>query len=449
MKLQNLSVALIVLAGLLGVLYWSNHHKPTEDSEVKASADAAPKILSLNEADITGLRIERKDQPAVDLSRSASGVWQITAPQALAADQDSVSTLLSTLSALNSQRLLEEKASDVAGYGLANPPLEVDVTLRDNKTQKLLVGEQTAVGDAYYVMLAGDPRLFTIAGYSKTSLDKSLNDLRDRRLLTADFDKVSQIELINLNPKSKQDITLAREKDAWQILKPQPYRADPSPVQDLIRNLQDAKLEPPAETQAAKPLDAAFRAATPVATVKISGASGPQEFEVRKDKSDYYAKSSVVSGIYKVPPSLASNLDKTLDNFRNKKIFDFSYEDPNKVEVHDGSKSYFLTRSGTDWWGPDGKKLDESTVEGLVSKLRDLSADKFPDTVFTAPTIQITVTSRDGKLVEKVSLAKNGESYVAKRENEPELYQVSATSVNDLEKAATDLKPAAAAPAKK
>jgi len=45
-----------------------------------------------------------------------------------------------------------------------------------------------------------------------------------------------------------------------------------------------------------------------------------------------------------------------------------------------------------------------------------------------------------------VQLSKNGENFVAKRENEPALYELSSSTVADLQKAATDLKPAAAPP---
>ena len=43
MKGSGLIVGAVILAGLVGALYWSNHHKPAETTE--ASADAAPKIL--------------------------------------------------------------------------------------------------------------------------------------------------------------------------------------------------------------------------------------------------------------------------------------------------------------------------------------------------------------------------------------------------------------------
>ena len=151
-----------------------------------------------------------------------------------------------------------------------------------------------------------------------------------------------------------------------------------------------------------------------------------------------------------MPASLGTSLDKSLDDFRNKKLFDFGYAEPNKIEIHDGSKSYFLTRSAADWWGPDGKKLDEPSVQAVVGKLRDLSAEKFPDSGFTTPVLELTVLSNDGKRVEKVGIAKNGETYIAKREDEPSLYEISAAAVTELEKSAADVRLAAPpAPQKK
>jgi hypothetical protein len=441
MKTSGLLIACAVLAVLLGLLYWSNHHPATADNAVKASVDTPPKILSLDQTNIAGLAIHHSDGPTVDLSRNSSGGWQITAPKQLAADQESVSSVLSTVSSLSADRLLEDKAPNLSSYGLANPALEVDVTLKDNRTQKLLVGDKTPSGNAYYAVLGGDPRLFTIASYDKTNLDKSAGDLRDKRLLTADFDKVSQIELINQTPDKKQDITFARNKDAWQILKPGPFRAQSYTVDDLIRSLKDAKMQTSPVADEAKNV-AAFKSATPFATAKITGASGTQELQIRKSKEDYYAQSTVLPGIFQVPSNVATSLNKSLDDFRNKKLFEFGYEDPNKVEIHDGSKSYFLTHSGSDWWGPDGKKFDDSTVQTLLGNIRDLSATKFPDTGFANPSIQIVVTSNDSKRVERATIAKSGDNYIAKRENEPALYELSDSSIQELQKSAANLKPA-------
>jgi uncharacterized protein DUF4340 len=440
MKIRGLLIAAAVLAALLGTLYWSNHHGSNAETATKPTADAPTKILSLSQSDIASVAIQRKNGPALDLSRNSSGAWQITAPKTLTADQDSVSSVLAALSSLNAERLLDDKATDLTAYGLAAPAVEIAVTSKNNKTQKLLIGDQTPSGNAFYAMLAGDARLFTLASYTKSSLDKTADDLRDKRLLTTDFDKVSQIELISQKPGKKQDIAFARNKDAWQILKPGPYRAETSKVEDLVRSLKDAKMETGLDDAKAA---AAFKSATPFSTTKLSGAGGTQELEIRKAKDDYYAKSTAPPGVYKVAATVATSMDKPLDDFLNKKLFDFGFDDPNKIEIRDGSKSYAFTRSGSDWSGSDGKKLDDSSVQNLLGNIRDLSAVKLRESGFTTPSIEISVTSNDNKRVERVSIAKAGTGYIAKRENEPALYELASSAISQLEDSVAKVKPAA------
>jgi hypothetical protein len=444
MKLRGLIVAMVVLLGLMAVLIWSNKH-PKSGESAEASAETPPKILSLTEDDIFKIDLKKKDAPEIVLAKN-NGKWQIDAPKPLAADQTTVSTMLTTLSSLNSERLVEDKASNMNQYGLAEPVFETDLTLKDNKTQKLLLGDNSPTGNAVYAKLDNDPRVFIVNTYEKNSIDKSLNDLRDKRLLTVNQDKISKVELM----AKKQDIEFGRNKDEWQIVKPKPMRADGTQVEDLIRNLTDAKMDLSGSDDPKK-MTAAFASATPVATARVTDESGTQQLQVRKNKDDYYAKSSIVDGVYKVTSGVAQGMDKSLDDFRNKKLFDFGFSDPNKVEIHDGSKNYFLTRSGEDWWNGSGQKLDVGAAQALVDKVRDLSAAKFVDSGFTQPLIDLSVTSNDGKRVEKISISKSGGSYIAKRENEPTLYQIDSKAVSDLQKAAEDLKPAAppSAPGKK
>ncbi|HEV2397185.1 MAG TPA: DUF4340 domain-containing protein [Candidatus Sulfotelmatobacter sp.] len=436
MKIRGLLIATVVFAALAGVLYWSDHRKPSAEA-AKPDADAAPSILKLDENSITRVDLKKKDSPDVVLSKSGSD-WKITEPKPLAADQSSVSSLVSSLATLNSDRLVDDKASDLQRYGLDHPAMEFDVTEKDNKGQRLLLGDETPTGSAVYAALAGDPRVFTIPSYRKTSLDKSLNDLRDKRLLTLSPDKVSRLELDSKNG----DIEFGRNKDEWQILKPKPMRSDSMAVTALINKLTNAHMDLTGPDSSAKDSDAAFAKGTPVATVKLTGESSTEQLQLRKEEDSYYAKSSVVEGAYKVEPDLGSAVDKKLEDFRNKKLFDFGYADPNKVELHSGSKTYWLVRSGQDWWD-NGKKMDEDSVRTVISDLRDLSADKFVNSGFTAPEVEATVTSEDGKRVEKIQISKSGSNYVAKRDGDPTLYQLPAASVDDLQKSLDGIKPAA------
>jgi Domain of unknown function (DUF4340) len=441
MKIHGLAIAGLVLAALTGALYWSNHHKPADTTA--ASADTPPKILTLNEAGISKIGLKRRGADQVVVAKDGSGKWQILAPKSFAADQSAVSGIVSILASLNSERLVEEKAGHLSQYGLSEPLLEAEVTEKENRTKKLLIGDDTPTGNAVYAKLEGDPRIFTIASYNKNSIDKTSNDLRDKKLLAVNPDRISKLELV----ASKRGLEFVRNKDQWQIVKPGPLRADSSRVEDLVRALTDAKMELDGSSSGsgdAQKITSAFASSTPVATAKVTDESGTQELVVRKKKDDYYAQSSVVDGVYKVSSVLGQGLDKDLDDFRNKKLFDFGFNDPLKIEIHDGSKAHFLTRNGQDWWSGEGKKMDIMSVQPLVEKVRDLSASKFVDSGYSTPAIELAVTSNDGNRLEHVLVSKNGEQWVAKRESEPGLYELDSKAVVELEKAADDLKPASA-----
>ncbi len=449
MKGHGLLFAAVLLAALSGVLYWSNRHKAAE-SDVKISADAPPKILDLKQANISKIDIKKKGSDPVELAKDGSGAWQIVSPKQYRADQNTVSSFIFALASLTSERLLDANASNPAQYGLADAGYEVDVIEKDGAAHRLLIGEEAPAGSSSYVALGGDPRVFMLGSYNKTSLVKSLNDLRDKRLLVFEQDKLSRVELT----AKKQDIEFGRNKEQWQIVKPKPFRADDSKVEELIRKLADAKMDLSASDDDQKKAAAAFSSGTAVATAKVTDASGTEELQVRKNKEDYYAKSSAVEGVYKIGNDLGTALDKTVDDFRNKKLFDLGFTDPEKIELHDGAKAYFLTKGGSDWFSADGKKVDAIGAEAFIEKVRDLAASKFVESGFGATELELTAISNTGKSVEKVLIAKDGDHYVAKRDGEPALYQLDPVVVTGLEKAAEDMKPAVepkpeAAPKKK
>ncbi len=399
MKSKGLLTASFLLLVLSGAIWWSNKKAATADKAPVESTTV--KLLNVTEDQVQEIEIKKRAGESIRLQRHDSN-WQIAAPEPLRADPDAVSSMLSTLSSLSSDRTVDEKATSLDQYGLTQPAIELNIADKNKKTTKILIGDETPAGSAVYAAIAGDTRVFALSGYKKNSFDKSANDLRDKRLLTFDSDKVSSIELT----AKKQTIALGRSKDEWQIVSPKPFRADRAQVEELLRTLRDAKMDL-SGSEDGKKVAAAFGSGTAVATVRVTDVSGTQELQVRKNKGDYYANSSAVAGVYKISSGTAG-LDKSLDDFRN----------------------------------TNGTKMDAGAVSALVDRIRDLSASKFVDIGLTAPAMNLIVTSDGGKRVEKVLLSKSGDSYLAKRENEPALYELNASAVTELQKSAADLKPA-------
>ncbi|HYI93244.1 MAG TPA: DUF4340 domain-containing protein, partial [Bryobacteraceae bacterium] len=163
--------------------------------------------------------------------------------------------------------------------------------------------------------------------------------------------------------------------------------------------------------------------------------------EVRKKGADYFARSSAVVGVFKIASDIGEGLNKSVDDFLNKKLFDFAFSEPTNVLVRDGDKQYTLQKTGEKWL-QGGKQMDATSVQSLIDKLRDLSAIKFVNTGFTTPLIEISVTSDSGKRVEKVQIARNGNSYFARREAEPAIYELDSKNVEEIQRAAADVKEA-------
>jgi hypothetical protein len=432
MKPRGLLAAVIVLAALGGALWWSNRKQKADAA--KPVADTTTKILSIPEDQIKEVTIKKTGAETTVLRKGDDGKWQLAEPKPQRADQDTAKSLISSLATLNADKVVEDKAADLAPYGLTAPTLDVTVLKKDGKSQDFLVGDDTPTGGGAYAKLAGDAHVYTIASYVKTGIDKTPNDLRDKRLLTFDQDKLTRV---GLQPVKGEAVEFGKNnQNDWQILKPKPLRADGSLVEELIRKLKDAKMDATISDEDAKKAAAGFASGTKVAVASVTDSSGTETLDVRKDKDkNYYAKSSTVDGIYKVTADLGDGLDKKVDDFRNKKLFDFGWTDPNKVEV---GKATF-EKSG-DKWMSGAKQMDPPAVQSVVDKLRDLASAKFPDSGGGAPVLDITVSSNNGKRVEKVAITKQGDTYFAKRENEPSIYQLDSKAVEDLQKAANEVK---------
>jgi Domain of unknown function (DUF4340) len=215
-------------------------------------------------------------------------------------------------------------------------------------------------------------------------------------------------------------------------------------VEDLLSRAKDSEMAPNLSDEDAKKYAATFGSAPLLATLTVTDPGGAQKLEVRKSKDDYYAKSSGVEGVHKLSQDFGKLLEKKLDDFRNKKLFDFGFSDPNRVEVKDGGKDTAVDKSG-DNWTSSGQTMDSVSVQAMIDKIRDLQATKFAESGFTTPQVELTVVSDSGKRTEKVQIAPVGSNFLARREGDSALYQLDAAAVSDLRKAAGDVKPAAKA----
>jgi hypothetical protein len=440
MNPTRLLVAAVVLAGLGGLVWWSGKR---EEAEKEKGNPETPKILSVDESKINQIEIRPASGEATVLKKDASGKWEISAPQTLAADNGVVSALVANVSSLTAERIVDDNPADLKSYGLDPAVVSVSFSGTDGKISTLKLGESTAASSGVYAMVAGDKRLFTIASSTKDGLNKSWKDLRDRHLMTFDQDKISQVEL---EAAGKAAVAFGRTgQNEWQIVKPRPMRADGFQVEDIVGRLKQVMLDADSDPKQAA---SAFASAAPAATVKLTMPDGIKTLEIRKSKDDVYARSSMLEGVYKVNRDAADGFNKSVDEFRAKKLFDFGFTDPTRIEYKDGPTDSVWEKAA-DKWTSKGKNMDSISVQNLIDKLRDLSAAKFVESGFTTPAFELTVVSNEGKRTERVQFAPSGSDFIAKRDNDTSLYQIPGDAIKDLRTAAGGVREEAAPDTKK
>lgn len=444
MQIRGLIVAAALLLLLGGGIWWSNKIKP-DDAEKSSPKEAAPKIITTLESEIQQIEIRRKHGETTVVKRNAGG-WEIVSPENLRGDKDAIQSVASLLGGLAADQLVDEKPADVAPFGLADPALKVIATKKDGRPVTLRVGDEVPTGSGNFAQLDGDPKVYTIPGWVKTGLDKTAKDLLDKRLLRFDSDKLARIEV---SAKKTTAEFAKNSQNEWQIVKPQPFRADGWQVEDLVRRMKELKLDSLLSADDEKKNASAFASAPSIARVALTDNAATQTLDVHKTKDGkYYAKSSAVPGVHVVAKDTGDGLDRPASEFRNKKLFDFSFGEPTKIEYKDPSRSISLMKSAEKWMA-GGKAMDSVSVQSLIDKLREISAISFPDAGFTTPVIEMTVVSSDGKRTEKVALSKTVLGrFIARRENEPAHYELDPKAVEDLQQTAAAVKEPAP-PAKK
>jgi hypothetical protein len=417
--MKRLLIASAVLLALAGAIWWSERH-PEEPATT-----APPKVLSLKDSDITSLEVTPRGGPATVVVKNDAGKWTLTAPSELPGDQAAIGALITAFASLTADRIIDENLTDPAGYGLEPPKISLQAKTKDGKTYRLRLGEETADQTGLYASVDGDKRLYALPAFNKDAFNKTAADLRDKHLMSIEAaDKVSRIELA---VAGKPPIELGRENDAWRILRPRPMRADALAADALLSLVKDAQMDATMESSLAA---SGFASAQPLATVRVTTPAGTQTLEVRKLETDYYARSAV--GTFKATPNLGPGVDKSLDDFQNKKLFDFGFDDPTKLTFKSKDDDKTFEKSGMDWL-MNGRTMDSVSVQNMIDKFRDLAAASINEGSIGKAEIELTVTSKRG--TEKVSLAPSGEDFAAQRDRESGVYRITAAALSELRQA--------------
>src|SRR5687767_4564608 len=185
---------------------------------------------------------------SIEMSRSGSDS-KVVEPVEARSDYSAVEGFLTRLNSANMSRLVEEKPSDLAKYGLDKPVMMVTIGAGSSKTV-LEVGKTE--NDQTYARDASRPMVFTVDSTLQGDLNKNFDDYRKKELFEFRPFYLARLRAVLDAPAGAKTYEFEKvppakpgEAETWKVTRVggSSHNADPAAMDDLLNKLVGIKAE--------------------------------------------------------------------------------------------------------------------------------------------------------------------------------------------------------------
>jgi hypothetical protein len=299
--MKRSTLILLLVAVALGSAVYYVVRRDKAENTGRDSDEASKPAFDFKAEDVASLAVTRGGQ-TVRLEKQ-SDKWQITEPIKTEADQTAAESLVSSLTGATVERTLVMTEGLRRGSGLESPAVTVEIKLKDGAQHKVALGKQDPTGAAAYALLDRQTDVKLVSTSLLTSADKSLDDLRDKTIVTVNRDDLTRVEVKNPHLK------LVAEKSGegkWLVKEPAEKKDKEAPT-DRIFAFETARASEVIDSPSA---DVAAKFASPPVVVRLADKSGRTTvLELSAaDGDNIYARVAGRAAIYKANKQLLEDL---------------------------------------------------------------------------------------------------------------------------------------------
>jgi hypothetical protein len=440
---RSIAVLGVLLAGLVAYLYFIDSKKPVDQTEEKA------KVFAGLEADkIEEVKIDTVAGDTTVAQKAADG-WKLVSPTPARADDSELSSITSNLASVTIERVVDEAPKNLGDYGLKEPVVQVSFKTKGAKNFRTLdLGTKTPTGSDMYARVDGEKKVFLVQSYLDSTFNRKPFDLRDKKVLNFDREKVDHVEIAD----GDKLVTLMKTGAEWRVTAPVEARGDFGAIEQLISRVQSAPMKSVASEVATDLGEYGLDKPATTVTVGLGSARAGLAIGKKAEGGDLYARDVSRSQVVTVGADLLTDLQKGVTEYRRKDVFEFRPYNLTRLEVTRGSDVIAFERlkgkgkNGTDvWQNVTAKKaVDGTKFESLLAKLSGLRAQTFADaktkTGLNAPILVTKATYDDGKKTETVRFGREGTAAYAGRADEPGASTLDTAEFEELIKSLDGLK---------
>jgi len=396
-------------------------------------ADDREELLTVDTATVDAIEITPAGGETTRLVKTGEA-WQIVEPITADADESQVTSVLSSLSSLRIERVLEEAPDSVEQFGLAPPQTTVAYRVAGGTDMtRLQLGKRTPTGADLYARVEGNPRVVLIAAYVETQLARNAFDLRDKTVLPF---AAADVESITLNAGGAAPIRLARTGTDWRLDAPVAASADSAGIDAIVNAAAQARMQSVVAENAPADLTI-YGLAQPRATATFAVGESEATLALGADAEEgqVYARDVSRPLVFTVDQALFDRLTPAVDDLRDRDIFEMRSFTATGLDVTYAGQTFSFAKDATpadtedrptaESWSmtaPEPRDVDTATMTNLLNGLGGLRAESFSARPLASGDV-IEVTARFGDATapteEHVTLRISGDTAQAIRPSEP------------------------------
>ncbi len=313
------------------------------------------------------------------------------------ADKSSTDALLSTLLAAKKESKIDG-TPELKALGLEPPKYRLSMASGQNPIQReLWVGEDTPVDYLVYAKWSDNPEVFLTTRSLRFSLDKKVDELRNKKVLAADLSTLAKIEIKTggIDKIPAQHLLFEKgENGEWRHSKVPLVKVESAELDKFLKNLSGLNVvafpsEDPSERKSKygfwkNTASLTLTPSDPKKSPETWALAAAYDRSIKKDKL-YWARLDQPS-TYEVSDTFKDNFKVDLFHFRTKKLPLVKREEIKFFSVQDGLQNLEFTKNGSEWTvkaqvlkGALEGKAKKEYVEEALAQLAELKPTEYLD----------------------------------------------------------------------
>jgi hypothetical protein len=369
----------LIMAGVLVAISVFVYFYEIQGRDVREEAERLEGLLVvLDAADVTGLTLTNGSGTVEAVKSDAT--WRIVAPVETAADDIALEAIVEAIAGAERQRLVVEGAEDLAPFGLAEPFATVVFARGDAPPVRVSAGKETPVGGSAYAAIDDSGDVYSALLALRTSLDKSLFDLRDRSVMNFNSGDINRVEL----RRNGLNAVLNRSDSGWIADAPFSGSADAQSVNSLLSTLTSADAAAFVTDTADEAALAAHGLDAPRLTATLRSADdASHELIVGNEATEpagYYAMRTGGTAIFVIESALLDEIPASAAALRDRQVLHVDRQQLAEITIERaGEPTLQLRRDGVEWsiTQPQVLDADDTAMSRLLSGITELRAEDF------------------------------------------------------------------------